>query len=256
MLKLIRAVYIWTLFFLLTFVHFTWSFCAHLRQHFAGRDDRGRAVHRVAVRWARSVFFVAPWWKITVTGGENLPGDGVAYVIVGNHQSNADVLAMYYLGVQFRWLSKASVFRLPMIGPAMRWAGYVPVKRGDRSSHSQALAKSAEILKNGISMFFFPEGTRSRDGMVAPFKVGAFKLAVETGVPILPVTICGAGELLPKGSLIPNNGQVRIHVHPPTALAPNESLEGCALRIRELIVKTLMQTSPHPEESYSTTALS
>ncbi|MEZ4743977.1 MAG: lysophospholipid acyltransferase family protein [Bdellovibrionota bacterium] len=196
------------------------------------KENLSKAPHEVATQWARSIMFLTPGWRIEVTGSEHLPPDGKAVVIVANHESATDILAMYYLGIQFRWLAKKEVFELPLIGKAMSLAGYVPIDRKDPDSHKEALAKSAEWLSKGIPMFFFPEGTRSDTGKVKKFKRGAFRLANENDVEVLPVCIKGAGRLLKKGTVFPCTAVVFVHILPMMKQRKNESTEEFAGRVQ------------------------
>lgn len=177
-------------------------------------DPKKHKLHNLAAAWARTIFKLNPWWKVDIEGRENVAALGEAVIYVANHQSQSDILAAFLLDGQFRWLSKASMFKVPWLGWAMKAVGYVPITRGDRSSHLQSMQASKDHLANGIPMFFFPEGTRSRDGIVAPFKPGAFKLAKETGSAIVPVTILGTQALLPKGSVVPRSSSIKLIVHP------------------------------------------
>lgn len=234
----LRAGYFWVMAFLVTFVHYSHCGLLNLRVVLLNQPRDGRAVHRAASRWGRHVIKLMPGWKVTVTGRENLPPDGTPMVIVANHESMADIWAMYYLGVQFRWLSKDSVFRLIMVGRAMKWANYVPVNRKSRESGAEAMRASADRLRQGLCMFFFPEGTRSPDGKLRDFKLGAFKLARDSQVPVLPIAIHGAGELLRKGSKIPaDHAHVRITVLKPLPPpAAGEEVDGYAARVRDLLI--------------------
>lgn len=182
----------------------------------------GRKVHRLASIWGRVIFALTPHWHIRVEGREHLPADGTPAVLVSNHESITDIFAMYYLGVQFRWLAKEEVFRLPVIGQTMAWCDYVPILRGNKDSHAIALAEAHERLKKGVSMFFFPEGTRSADGVVKEFKTGAFKLARDAKVPVVPLLIHGARDLLPKGTAVPGRATVTVKVLPALPPPPPE----------------------------------
>jgi 1-acyl-sn-glycerol-3-phosphate acyltransferase len=177
-------------------------------------DKRRNLLHHIATGWAKSIIFFNPWWKFVIEGKDNLPDRDEPVVYVANHQSQADILVVYLIARQFRWLAKDSLFKIPFLGWAMRAAGYVPVKRGDRRSHTECMRRSAEHLKLGTSMLFFPEGTRSKDSRLQNFKGGAFKLAKDTNVSVVPITIQGATQLLPKGSLIPSAALVKITIHP------------------------------------------
>ena len=160
--------------------------------------------HWMGQRWARSIVSLNPLWQMKVRGREHLDPHK-PYILVSNHQSMGDIIAVYHLGVHFKWISKESNFKVPIMGPAMRLAGYISVRRGDRQSGHQALVLAGEWLRRGVSVFFFAEGTRSEDGHLREFKPGAFKLALETGFPILPIAINGCRDVLPKRSWIFGN---------------------------------------------------
>lgn len=180
-----------------------------------------------------------PGWRVEISGQENLPGENEAVVIVANHESMSDIWAMYYLDIQFRWLSKASIFKIPMIGRAMGWSEYIPIARGNRSSHAEAMRQSEDRIRKGIPMFFFPEGTRSEDGTIKEFKIGAFKLAKDTQVHVLPVAIHGAGDLIRKNSSHPSfKATVRMKILPQEAppAKGDDDMEAYAAAIREKII--------------------
>jgi 1-acyl-sn-glycerol-3-phosphate acyltransferase len=177
-------------------------------------DKRRNVLHEIATLWAKSIIKANPWWTFRVTGIENLPEKGTPVVYVSNHQSQADIITVFLLNRQFRWLAKDTLFKIPFLGWAMTAAGYVPVKRGDRRSHAECFKKSREHLDRGTSMLFFPEGTRSRDSTLQPFKSGAFRLACDARVGIVPLTLQGASNLLPKGSIIPAIATVTMTIHP------------------------------------------
>jgi 1-acyl-sn-glycerol-3-phosphate acyltransferase len=227
--------------FILRSVLYTWSIIPLLTVFFASAvvtclpvallfDRKRNILHHIATRWAKSIVLFNPWWKFVMEGEENLPAGDEAVVYVANHQSQADILVVYLIGRQFRWLAKDSLFKVPFLGWAMSAAGYVRVKRGDRRSHVECMRRSAAHLKAGTSMLFFPEGTRSKDSRLQVFKGGAFKLAKETNVAVVPITIQGATRLLPKGSIVPSAARVVITVHPKIDSGP-------------LTVEEIMQTA-------------
>lgn len=212
MLRILIACYVWTVISLLTIIFATAVVVA--APVVALIDKRRNFLHKIATGWAKSIVTCNPWWTFLIIGKENLPADNVPVVYVANHQSQADIISVFLLSRQFRWLAKDSLFKIPFLGWAMSAAGYVPVKRGDRRSHVKCMQKSKSHLSKGTPMLFFPEGTRSKDGKLLPFKNGAFKLAHETQAPIIPLTLEGASTLLPKGSLVPSLTTVKITVHP------------------------------------------
>lgn len=236
MVQIIAAValqlFFWSytaLLFLLLFP--TYLFAALLR--LPGREN---LVHRYGCFWARSVLEIVPGWGYEIEGLDHATGANRGpYVMVANHQSAMDIFALMATGLQFRWLSKDTVFKLPFIGQAMTWAGYVGVKRGDKESQKRALDESAARLMGGVSMMFFPEGTRSRTGELQPFKTGAFRLAERVGVPILPIAIEGASRMMRKNSLIPYRARIRVRIFPPMQRQEDESMADFIERVRTLI---------------------
>ena len=234
-MKWLRSGYFYIVLGVTTTIYTAKSFLWHYYAQFSAKGDPSDASHKVASRWARSIMCWTPGWTIQVTGEEHLPKLGQACVIVANHESGTDILAMYYLGIQFRWLAKKELFSYPLIGSSMKWAGYVPIVRTNTDSQRQALVTSAAWLKKGTPMFFFPEGTRSTTGTLKKFKKGAFKLAKDCTVPILPVCIKGAGNLLQKGTMIPHSATVYVKVLPQIAINEDESVENFANRVQNEI---------------------
>jgi 1-acyl-sn-glycerol-3-phosphate acyltransferase len=147
--------------------------------------------------------------------------------------SAGDIFTLCCTNVQFRWLAKDAVFKLPLIGPGMRWAGYVPVNRGNKSSHEAAMRASREWLQNDVSMLFFPEGTRSRTGELGAFKSGAFRLAEDAKKPILPIALSGTYTMLRK--IWPQPSKIVIHVFPPMQREATETLDHFMERVRAVI---------------------
>ena len=172
------------------------------------------ALHAIAEAWARTILFLNPWWDFTIEGAENIPDKEYPVVIVANHKSQADILAMYLLGLRFRWVAKESLYRIPFLGWGMKAVGYVSIKRSDRASQAKCMEQSALHIREGKSMLFFPEGTRSAKGELLNFKNGAFRLAADCKADVLPVTLLGTERLLPKGSMFPSVAKIRIIVHP------------------------------------------
>ncbi|MEY2987178.1 MAG: hypothetical protein RJB13_699, partial [Pseudomonadota bacterium] len=210
--KVFMATYVWTVTPLLTI--FFGSLTVLMAPFAMLVDKRRNLLHSIATLWAKSIVWANPWWTFIIKGSENLPPADLPVVYVANHQSQADILTVFLINRQFRWLAKAILFKIPFLGWAMSAAGYVAVKRGDRRSHVECFRQARQHLERGTSMLFFPEGTRSHDGRLLPFKSGAYKLAKECGVPILPITLEGASNLLPKGSFAPAVATVTITIHP------------------------------------------
>ena len=192
--------------------------------------------HECSVLWAKSLFTLTPGWSLNLLSEENFPGKGSSFVIVANHESATDILSLYYLNKKFCWLAKKEAFKVPLIGQAMRWGGFISVERGVKESHSRALSLCKEKIKSGTPVIFFPEGTRSTLGYPKDFKVGAFKIAKEMGIPVLPLVLKGAGNLLRKGSLAPNKASMTVKVLKPVKSIESESIEEFAKRVETLVI--------------------
>ncbi|HQR30075.1 MAG TPA: lysophospholipid acyltransferase family protein [Anaeromyxobacteraceae bacterium] len=141
--------------------------------------------------------YVFPFWHVRIEGEQPEKG---AYVCTSNHQSFLDIFAMSRQKREMKWIAKEEIFKLPFFGLYFRLSGDIPVNRGDRESGGAALTKARWYLDRGMPVMIFPEGTRSRDGRMGPFKPGAFRLAIEAQVPVLPVAVSGSAYGMPKGS--------------------------------------------------------
>jgi 1-acyl-sn-glycerol-3-phosphate acyltransferase len=174
----------------------------------------GDFVHLIARIWARSIL-MASRVHVRVDGLSNIEPDK-SYIYMANHQSNFDIpVLLGYLPVQFRWLAKAELFKIPMFGRAMLGAGYVKIDRFNQQSAFESISEAAQKMKNGVSVMIFPEGTRSKDGRIRPFKKGGFVMAVDSGVPIVPVIIRGTWPIMAKSSLRINRGDVEMEIAGP-----------------------------------------
>lgn len=155
------------------------------------------------------------------------------HIFMFNHVSNLDPPVLYpVIKPRLSILAKKSLFQIPMLGWAMSLASLVPVDRSDRQAAIESMERAANVLQQGIHMAVFPEGTRSRDGRLLPFKKGPFYMAQETGVSIVPVTILGTRDLMPKGSLLPRGGTATLVFHDPVdpAVYPDRDLLMGAVR--------------------------
>ena len=174
-----------------------------------GRFFRGSAVLAGTIN---------PFWSFRVVD-EVHPDPRRPYVFVANHSSSADAFAVVRLPWEMKLLSKRSIMTIPLLGWQMRVAGDVPVVRGDKESARRAMGELRRWLDRRISVFFFPEGTRSEDGTLGQFREGAFRLAIEAGVDIVPLAIAGAEEGLPKHSIVFRPTTATITVLPPIPTA-------------------------------------
>ncbi len=175
-------------------------------------------------RWFRRAAVVAvalnPLWDFR-TSGVRIPDPRRPYVAVSNHESLADIFLISHLPWEMKWLSKEENFRIPVMGWMMRLAGDIAVRRGERGSGAEALAECRERLRQRVSVMIFPEGTRSRTHELLPFKDGAFRLAIEAGVPLLPMAVAGTRNAMAKGSLLFNRARAEVRVLEPI---PTEGL--------------------------------
>lgn len=248
MFRYLRGVLFWITFVSLTFFLFIWLLCVVAYYRLFDRQNLSSGAHRVAISWGRAIMFFTPGWSYTLHGRENLPQAGEPPVVmVANHQSAADIWALYLTGAQFRWLSKDAVFKVPLIGLAMRWAGYVPIARGRHGSHAAAMRASAAWIRRGVSMVFFPEGTRSEDGRLREFKIGAFRLAVDEKVDVLPILIQGTRNMVQKKGGAPAPAHLDILIMPRTPLLLEETIEAYALRVQKLLADKLEDTGRDPQ---------
>jgi len=190
--------------------------------------------------WARLNAFAA-FMHVTVAGGQHIDA-GRSHVVVANHQSHLDILVIYgWLDMDFRWVMKQELRRVPVLGIACEKLGHIFIDRSNRSAAIAALNRARGRISGGTSIFFFPEGTRSRSGKLIPFKKGAFRMAAELQMPILPVSIVGTYSISPPGTLELRPGRARLVIHPPIETA------GCGLdqvpelmqRARETIASEL-----------------
>jgi 1-acyl-sn-glycerol-3-phosphate acyltransferase len=178
-------------------------------------DTRLWLLHRYSCLWAAHYVWASPFWFVKVFNRDRVEQDP-PYIIVSNHQSLGDILALFALHRHFKWISKAAVFKVPFLGWNMRLNDYVPIVRGNSKSIEKMMAHCRRHLDKGSSILMFPEGTRSMDGRMQPFKLGAFTLAVEAGVPVLPIVVEGTHDALPKtGFLFKKVAKIRVEVLEP-----------------------------------------
>jgi 1-acyl-sn-glycerol-3-phosphate acyltransferase len=163
---------------------------------------------------------LTPLWHFTTSG--TLPDDmRRPYVVVANHESFVDILLISHLPTEMKWMSKQSILRIPLVGWMMRLAKDIPLTRGDPDSAQKALAAARDRLDSKVSVMIFPEGTRSKSGELGEFKAGAFKLAIEAQLPILPLAVHGTRDALRKHDWRLGNARAEVRVLDPV---PTEGL--------------------------------
>jgi 1-acyl-sn-glycerol-3-phosphate acyltransferase len=197
----------------------------------------GEKPHNVARIWAKYIL-AASNIKVTVKGLSNLNRTG-SYIYMPNHVSNFDIPVLQaYLPVQFRWLAKAELFKIPIFGYAMKRAGYISINRFDRKSAIQSLNKAAEIIRNGTSVIIFPEGTRSQNQNIQSFKKGGFVLAIDSGVPIIPVIIHGTWRIMQKKHILVRPGNVVLEIKKPinTSDYTRETKDDLMEKVRNIVL--------------------
>lgn len=164
--------------------------------------------------WSRVICTVL-LLPVQVKGAENIDKNR-AYIIVANHQSMFDVWMIYgYLGIRFKWLMKKELAQIPLVGTACTKAGFIYIDRSSKMKSHASMQKASEILRRGMSMAIFPEGTRTEDGQMGKFKKGAFQLAQDLQIPLLPVTINGTFQVLSRHAILPTWHRTGITIHKP-----------------------------------------
>jgi 1-acyl-sn-glycerol-3-phosphate acyltransferase len=206
-------------------------------------DRKGRFIHRAIVRpWSFIILWLAGA-RVVVKGIENVPSGDQGCIIVMNHQSHLDIpLIVRAIPMQIRFIAKIELRRVPIFGSAVLRMGHIYINRKNHFQAMEGLRSAGESMKDkGFSLVFAPEGTRSPDGSLLPFKKGAFVTAIETGLPILPVTIDGTGDRLPKGSLRARRGPVTVTIHHliPASGLTYEDRDQLSDKVRLIIEKPL-----------------
>lgn len=236
--------------FIVALLTLMWSVPVLLFSFFDPHAERSAQLIRC---WARCVLWVCGI-TIKVRGREQLDPTR-AYVFMANHQSNVDIpiLMAAFERFQVRWVSKQEVRKVPVIGLCMAWTHQVLV---DRESPTQAIAvirRVRALLTAGLSVIFFPEGTRTRDGLLQSFKPGGFVVALESGVPVVPITINGSRAIWAPGGFDLRPGTVSVDFSEPITVDPRlpkrAARELLSAKVREAMVTRLHETPPPPPSS-------
>ncbi len=212
-LYLLYQPYKWLIFF--PFLIVTTLMCGFLAVFLLSLSFSPKLVSNLCgARWSRANSFMTPMC-VSVTGRENID-PLCSYVIVSKHQSHYDVFVLYgWLGIDFKWVMKKELRNVPALGVACEKLGHIYIDRSDKKTALKSLHDAEKIIRNGTSVIFFPEGTRSRTGQMGDFKKGAFFMALDLGIPILPITITGTGKVLPPGTINLFPGRVTMTIHKP-----------------------------------------
>jgi len=177
-------------------------------------DRKGKVIHRYIKLWGK-VALLANRVKVKIEGTEHLKREG-PYIFMSNHQGSYDIFALLgHLPFQFKWLAKKELFSIPFFGWTIAAAGYISIDREGTRKTVEAMNEAARKIREGMSLVIFPEGSRSPDGSIQPFKKGGFTLAIKSKVPIIPIAITGSREIMPKGKLTATPGEIRIRIDHP-----------------------------------------
>ena len=202
----------------------------------AGLVDRtGRPCRRIARAWARVLLLVLGV-RVEVSGRENVPAGPAVYA--ANHGSALDIPILFgHLPVDFRIIHKRSLYLVPVLGWSLYLAGHVAIDRGNAFRARRSLDAAAVRIRGGTSVVTFPEGTRSPDAEVWPFKRGSFLMALQAQVPVVPLSLAGVKRVAPRGIFTLRPGTVRLKIHPPIATAGlhAEAAESLAAEVRRVV---------------------
>jgi 1-acyl-sn-glycerol-3-phosphate acyltransferase len=207
-------------------------------------DRKGRAGHYYAKLWGK-VALLANRVKVRIEGMGDLNGKG-PYVFMSNHQGSYDIFALLgHLPYQFKWLAKKELFSIPFFGWTMTAVGYISIDRGGSRDTVEAMNEAAQKIRDGMSVVIFPEGSRSPDGLIQPFKKGGFTLAIKSKVPIVPIAISGSRDIMPKDRLTAAPGEIRMLVDRPieTEGFSSKDRESLMKKVKEIITKNFEMIS-------------
>lgn len=206
--------------------------------------DKKRVVVHTLSKWITDVVFgLPPFMKREVIGLENIDPHKV-YVMVLNHNSMVDILSIYNLPLVFKWVSKREVYRIPIVGQLLFAHGDIVINRASTKEAMRLVhERGMEWLKRGASVSIFPEGTRSKDGEIHNFKAGAFLLAKDAGVPILPIVLDGTKSMVRKGWLMNWRNKITIRVLPPVSAedVQRRDVKDVMAEVRDTMVGTLAE---------------
>jgi len=187
------------------------SACAYLFPLISPGENKA---HKIGNLWAKTLLWLTHI-RVDVIGRENVLMNR-PQIFMANHQSDFDILiVLAHIPGQFRWIAKKELFKIPIFGRAMKSAGYIEIDRQNHERAMKSLEEAAQKIRDGKSVVTFPEGTRSKDGTIKPFKQGLFHLAIQAGVPIVPISIIGAHKIMPKRTLKVKPGRITMIIGRP-----------------------------------------
>ena len=175
-----------------------------------------------AMVWAK-VFCILSLVKVSVRGRENI-NKRTSYVFVANHQGAYDIFSVYgYLGHNFKWMMKKSLRKIMLVGYTCQKCGHIFVDRSSPTAIRRTIETAEKRLRDGMSLVVFPEGARTFTGKMGPFKKGAYQLALEFHLPLVPVTIDGSFDIMPRTRYVPRPGRIVLTIHKPIAPPADEA---------------------------------
>jgi 1-acyl-sn-glycerol-3-phosphate acyltransferase len=207
-------------------------------------DRSGRTTRRIGGAWSRLLLRLLRV-RVVVSGLEHVPAGPAVYA--ANHASALDIFVVFgHLPVDFRIVYKKSLSLVPLVGWAIFIGGHIPIDRRNSVRARRSIARAARRIRAGTSVVMFPEGTRSPDGSVHRFKRGSFALAIDTGVPVVPVSLVGVKAVVPRGLTSVRPGTVGVALHPPVPTAgraPGEA-EALAEEVRQIVARGCEEALP------------
>ena len=229
------AFYLIILFFTASFIFFPLALVLRFTTFWF--DRRLAILHLLSTCWASCYTWLSPLWSVTVSGRENVDRKK-AYMMVSNHQSMLDIPVIYRIFLHFKWVSKASLFKIPFIGWNLWLNRHIKLDRSSMQSQRKMLRDCARNIQNGSSVMIFPEGTRSRTGELRAFKEGAFLIAMQQKTDILPIVLDGSAQALPEKGFIPKRKQnICVNILPPV---PYETFKDMGIRQLSEHIRTII----------------
>jgi 1-acyl-sn-glycerol-3-phosphate acyltransferase len=200
----------------------------------------GRNLGYIIPKWWARIFCLFTLVRVKVVGRENI-SQGQSYVFVANHQGAYDIFAIYgYLGHNFRWMMKKALEKIPLVGYSCRVSGHIYVDNSSPHAIKETMETAEKRLAGGMSVVVFPEGSRTPDGKLKRFKRGAYILATEFNLPVVPITIDGAYDIMPRTSILPHWGKITLTIHKPIeADAQGHDLQQLMEQTRQAIASVL-----------------
>ncbi|MCK4747423.1 MAG: 1-acyl-sn-glycerol-3-phosphate acyltransferase [Bacteroidales bacterium] len=235
---------LWTFFLISSIVHLAIALLVWIITRWF--DKRLIVLHLWSCFWGSWYIWFNPLWRVRVAGRRKIPWRRPC-ILVSNHQSMLDILVLYHLFVPYKWVSKKENFSIPIVGWNMRLNDYLEIERGHKNSLIKFMQKAGQIIRQGNSILMFPEGTRYPGGSLGPFKEGAFKLALDHHVDIIPILLDGTAKALPKkGAILTGFANIRVRVLDaiPYSTFAGKSPRELLIQVREMMSEEYATFNP------------